>query len=162
MSISLAILAIALFLVYFRVGESLHTARMTTLPGRADSILMAFFIILAFIAVYFFIRKRRFEGEMPDPQEALRDLNAYNRGLVGVNINPVVLIDQDGKISDVNAAMELATGFSRKELIGTDFPDCFTGPEKANEGYLRVLKDGTARDLPLENLYLRPSGGMNA
>ena len=56
----------------------------------------------------------------------------------------------EGKITDVNAATERVTGLSRDELIGTDFADYFTDPEKARAGYQQVFKDGSVKDYELE------------
>ena len=50
----------------------------------------------------------------------------------------------------MNGATEQVTGYSRNELIGTDFSDYFTEPEKASEGYRQVFTDGKVRDYPLE------------
>jgi PAS domain S-box-containing protein len=61
-----------------------------------------------------------------------------------------VTIGQDGKIADVNAATERATGYSRGELIGNDFSDYFTEPEKARMGYQQVFREGSVRDYALE------------
>ncbi len=54
------------------------------------------------------------------------------------------------KITDVNKSTRSVTGFKRNELIGTDFSDYFTEPEKAKEGYERVFKEYLIRDYPLE------------
>ncbi len=86
--------------------------------------------------------------------EALRNLGNYNRNLIEASIDPFVTIDHSGKISDVNIATEQITGYSRQDLIGTDFSNYFTEPEKASEGYRRVFKDGTVRDYPLEIRHL--------
>lgn len=75
---------------------------------------------------------------------------AYNRRLIETTLDPLVTIGRDGKITDVNAATEIATGRSRKELIGTDFSDYFTDPEKAREGYRRIFREGLVRDYGLE------------
>ena len=83
-------------------------------------------------------------------EQALQDLNAYNRTLLEASLDPLVTIDADGTISDVNSATELVTGYERQELIGTDFSDYFTEPEQAREGYQRVFKEGLVRDYPLE------------
>ncbi|RXA20756.1 PAS domain S-box protein, partial [Methanosarcina sp. MSH10X1] len=42
------------------------------------------------------------------------------------------------------------TGHSRNELIGTDFSDYFTEPEKAREGYQQVFREGLVLDYELE------------
>jgi PAS domain S-box-containing protein len=44
----------------------------------------------------------------------------------------------------------MITGYSRKQLIGTDFSDYFTEPEKAREGYQRVFKDEIVRNYELK------------
>ncbi len=59
-------------------------------------------------------------------------------------------IAPDGKITDVNAATEAVTGYSREKLIGTDFSDYFTDPTKAREGYRKVFEEGSVIDYPLE------------
>ena len=49
----------------------------------------------------------------------------------------------------MNAATEQATGMSRDQLIGTDFAECFSEPEKARIAYRKVLEEGLLSDLPL-------------
>jgi PAS domain S-box-containing protein len=44
----------------------------------------------------------------------------------------------------------MVTGFSRHELIGTDFSEYFTEPEKAREGYKQVFSERKVIDYPLE------------
>ena len=88
--------------------------------------------------------------ERKKAEESLRALNFYNRNLIEASIDPFVTIDIYGRISDVNTATEKATGLPRCQLVGTDFSDYFTEPEKAREGYLRVFRDGQVRDYPLE------------
>jgi PAS domain S-box-containing protein len=82
-------------------------------------------------------------------ERALRTLNAYNRSLHEASLDPLVTINSKGRIADVNTSTEKVTGYSREELIGTDFSDYFTEPELAKEGYQRVFADGTVRDYPL-------------
>jgi PAS domain S-box-containing protein len=88
--------------------------------------------------------------EQKKAEEALKLANAYNRSLIEASIDPFVTISPDGKITDVNNSTEIVTGYSRKELIGTDFSDYFTEPEKAREGYQRVFQEGLVRNYPLE------------
>ncbi len=83
-------------------------------------------------------------------EAALREANAYNRTLIEASLDPLVTIGPDGRITDVNAATEHATGRNRKDLMGTDFSEYFTEPEMAKEGYQRVFREGTVRDYPLE------------
>ncbi|MDA8431788.1 MAG: PAS domain S-box protein [Nitrospiraceae bacterium] len=83
-------------------------------------------------------------------QEELRVANSYNRSLIEASLDPLVTIGPDGKITDVNSSTEGVTGCGRGELIGTDFSDYFTEPEKAREGYRRVFREGAVRDYALE------------
>jgi len=86
-------------------------------------------------------------------EERTRELslsNAYNRSLIEASLDPLVTIGHDGKITDVNDATEAATGLSRAELIGTDFCNYFSEPEKARAGYEQVFAEGSVRDYPLE------------
>ena len=47
------------------------------------------------------------------------------------------------------AATITVTGVAREALIGTDFSDYFTEPEKAREGYRQVFARGFVTDDPL-------------
>jgi PAS domain S-box-containing protein len=83
-------------------------------------------------------------------KEAIRLSNIYNRSLIEASLDPLVTIGHDGKITDVNEATELVTGYSRDELIGTDFTNYFTEPEKAKTGYKEVFNEGCVSDYALE------------
>ena len=83
-------------------------------------------------------------------EEAIRLSNLYNRSLIEASLDALVTIGRNGKITDVNSATEQVTGYSRNDLIGTDFSDYFTEPEKAREGYQQVFMQGEVRDYPLE------------
>ncbi len=83
-------------------------------------------------------------------EQALRAANAYNRSLIEASLDPLVTIGADGKITDVNAATEQVTGCPRQELIGADFSDYFTEPEKARAGYQQVFRDGAVQNYALE------------
>jgi PAS domain S-box-containing protein len=76
--------------------------------------------------------------------------NKYNRSLLEASLDPLVTIGADGKITDVNHSTKTVTGRNGNELIGTDFSDYFTEPQKAREGYEKVFHDGFVRDYPLE------------
>ncbi|MBI3853096.1 MAG: PAS domain S-box protein [Verrucomicrobia bacterium] len=81
--------------------------------------------------------------------EELRATQYYARSLIEASLDPLVTISPEGKITDVNEASVQATGLSREKLIGTDFSDYFTEPEKAREGYQQVFSLGFVRDYPL-------------
>ncbi|MGD0004950.1 MAG: PAS domain S-box protein [Anaerolineaceae bacterium] len=82
-------------------------------------------------------------------ENELKAVSRYTRSLIEASLDPLVTISPQGRITDVNIATEMATGKNRAELIGTDFSDYFTQPEKAREGYLRVYSEGQVRDYPL-------------
>lgn len=85
-------------------------------------------------------------------RKAERDARAallYSRSLIEASLDPLVTISAEGKITDVNHATESATGRSRDQLMGTDFADYFTEPDKARAGYQHVFAEGFVRDYPL-------------
>jgi PAS domain S-box-containing protein len=60
-----------------------------------------------------------------------------------------VTISPEGKITDVNEGSIKVTGVRREELIGTDFSNYFTEPDKARAGYQQVFAKGFVTDYPL-------------
>ncbi len=86
---------------------------------------------------------------------AIRDVTSqkqasqYARSLIEASLDPLVTISAEGKITDVNEATIKVTGIASDKLIGTDFSDYFTEPEKAREGYRQVFSQGFVTDYPL-------------
>src|SRR5258708_37812733 len=54
-----------------------------------------------------------------------------------------------GKISDGKGATAKVTGAARERVIGTDFWNYFTEPEKAREAYRQAFARGFVTDYPL-------------
>jgi PAS domain S-box-containing protein len=79
----------------------------------------------------------------------LRAVSHYTRSLIETSLDSLVTISPNGIITDLNAATEQVTGVSREKLIGNDFSDYFTEPDKAREGYKQVFSKGAVRDYPL-------------
>ncbi|HXI55757.1 MAG TPA: PAS domain S-box protein [Polyangia bacterium] len=73
----------------------------------------------------------------------------YARSLIEATADPLVTISAEGKITDVNAGLIKVTGQPRETLIGTDFFDYFTEPDKAREGYQEAFSKGSVTDYPL-------------
>ncbi len=73
----------------------------------------------------------------------------YARSLLEASLDPLVTISPEGKITDVNNATVEVTGIPREKLVGTDFSDYFTEPDKAREGYQLVFSKGIVKDYPL-------------
>lgn len=83
-------------------------------------------------------------------EQSLRLATRYNRSLIEASPDPLFTIDNQGKIADVNASTERVTGFSRQELVGTDFSRYFTETGKALEAHRSALQKGSVRDYALE------------
>jgi len=78
-----------------------------------------------------------------------KQASEYARSLIEASADPLVTISPEGKITDVNEASVKVTGVPREKLIGTDFADYFTEPEKAREGYKKVFEKSIVSDYPL-------------
>jgi PAS domain S-box-containing protein len=102
----------------------------------------------------------RFQNEEKEKRESInRELKAsnysvklasqYARSLIEASLDPLFTISPEGKITDMNNASIVVTGVSREKLLGTDFFDYFTEPEKAREGYKQVFAKGFVADYPL-------------
>jgi PAS domain S-box-containing protein len=78
-----------------------------------------------------------------------QEVAQYARGLIEATLDPLVTISPDGKITDVNEATIKITGVSRDKIIGTNFSNYFTEPDKAQEGYQQALAKGYVTDYPL-------------
>jgi PAS domain S-box-containing protein len=79
-------------------------------------------------------------------EKQLHEASLYARNLIETSLDLLVTINSEGKITDVNKATISVTGFSREELIGSEFSDYFTEPEKAREVYQEVFQKGFVRN----------------
>jgi PAS domain S-box-containing protein len=82
-------------------------------------------------------------------ENQVREASQYARSLIEASKDPLVTINPEGKITDLNEATAKATGRSRESLIDTDFSDYFTEPEKARESYRQVFAHGSVTDYSL-------------
>jgi PAS domain S-box-containing protein len=73
----------------------------------------------------------------------------YSLSLIEASRDPLVTINIQGKITDMNEATANIIGLSREELIDSDFFDYFTEQQKAREVYQEVFKKGSVADAPL-------------
>ena len=76
-------------------------------------------------------------------------LSEYSLSLIEASHDPLFAISPEGKITDMNNASVKVTGITRLKLIGTDFFDYFTEPQKAREVYQKVFEKGFVADSPL-------------
>jgi len=73
----------------------------------------------------------------------------YARSLIEASLDPLFTISPEGKITDINNASISITEITRENLIGTDFFEYFTEPDKAREIYKQVFAEGFVADFPL-------------
>jgi len=90
-----------------------------------------------------------FQNEEKEKRAAELIIANYARGLIEASRDPLFTISPQGKITDINEATVKVTGASRKKLIGTDFFNYFTEPDKARRGYQLVFSKGFVADYPL-------------
>jgi PAS domain S-box-containing protein len=123
------------------------------LYDNSFSFALLVFSIIIFLSIVLWTTAnsiKKIEFERNKVREDLRLSNRYNRNLIEASVDPLLTIDPNGKITDVNNSTEIITGFNRDELIGTDFSDYFTEPPKARSGYQTVFKKGIIQNYELE------------
>ena len=91
-------------------------------------------------------------------EEKANTVLKYNRNLLETSLDPLVTMGPDGIITDANYATEKATGLPREKIIGTDFSEYFTEPDKARAGYKQAFDVGKVLDY---ELYLKHINGSS-
>jgi PAS domain S-box-containing protein len=102
---------------------------------------------------------RRLEAEIRERQQAEERAHAlalHVRTVLEACPDPIVILDQEARISDLNPAFEQATGRERVQLIGRLFPSCFIDPTSAWRAVRLVLANGRVHD---QILGLRHASG---
>ncbi len=90
-------------------------------------------------------------------EEELRQAQNYTRGLIESSVDPMVTVDQQLVITDVNEQMVRLTAVPKDKLIGSRFDAYFTEPALAAAGVRETLREGYVTNY---ELTLRtPSGG---
>jgi len=96
--------------------------------------------------------KEKQEGvnkELEVISDSLKLASQYSLSLIEASRDPLFTINPEGKITDINNASINITELTRELLIGTDFFEYFTEPEKAREIYKQVFAKGFVADYPL-------------
>ena len=70
----------------------------------------------------------------------------YARSLIEAALDPMVTIGPEGRITDVNEATIKITGIPRERLIGSDYAQYVTEPEKALVFFEQVFEKGSLAD----------------
>jgi PAS domain S-box-containing protein len=102
--------------------------------------------------IYQIKEKEKWENaniELEAISDSLKLASQYSLSLLEASRDPLITININGKITDMNEALANITGMTRKELTGTDFFDYFTEPQKAREVYQEVFAMGSVADSPL-------------
>jgi len=81
--------------------------------------------------------------------DTVQNKQDYTRSLIEASLDPLVTINTEGKITDVNEASIRVTGVARELIIGTNFSTYFTEPEKAETGYQQAFEKGFVSDYSL-------------
>ena len=87
--------------------------------------------------------------EIQELSSSAKLASQYSLSLIEASRDPLFTISPEGKITDMNQASVRVTGKTRAYLIGSDFSDYFTEPDKAKEGYEEVFSKGFVVDYPL-------------
>ena len=84
--------------------------------------------------------------ERKHAEEELHELSRYNRQLLDLNPDPVIVLDVAGTIIDINPAAQSLTRSERSGLIGVDFAQHFADHARARQLWTDALARGTVRD----------------
>jgi PAS domain S-box-containing protein len=91
------------------------------------------------------------KGNVAGAVVAIREkfLSKYSRSLIEASLDPLITISSEGKITDLNEALENITGIAREKITGTNFFHYFTDPKKAQEVYQEAFAKGFVVNFPL-------------
>ena len=108
-----------------------------------------FTIVLFFVITSFSIAILILNQNIKASHIKLENIKAYTRGLIESSPDALVTFDENGIITDVNEQTAKLTGCAREELIGSQFRDYFTDPERAYLGVKRSFEEGKVTDYEL-------------
>ncbi len=76
-------------------------------------------------------------------------ISQYDRSIIEACQDPLVTIDPDGIILDLNQANELLMGLDREKIIGSSFLDYFPDSEKANHVMQLIFANNSVKEYSL-------------
>ena len=74
-------------------------------------------------------------------EEELRQAQNYTRGLIESSVDPMITVDSNLTITDVNEQMVRLTEVAKERLIGSRFDRYFTEPDRASQGVRQTLRE---------------------
>lgn len=74
---------------------------------------------------------------------------SYARGLIEANVNPVIVIDTDSVIRDMNQVFSIAVAKKPEQILGTLCHLYFSDPEDVKAACKRIFEDGSISDYEL-------------
>jgi PAS domain S-box-containing protein len=93
------------------------------------------------------IRMTGIAQDITDKKQALKQ--AYSRSLIEASHDPLVTINTEGKIMDMNQAMVKVSEKKYSQILNTNFSDYFTDSDKAKKVYQEVFDKGLVTNFPL-------------
>lgn len=74
---------------------------------------------------------------------------SYARSLIEAHLNPVIIINTENEIADMNCVFIEITGKTREQLLGTNCVDYFSNAKKVKDACKKIFKDGFINDCEL-------------
>ncbi|WP_394758477.1 CHASE3 domain-containing protein [Flavobacterium sp.] len=105
--------------------------------------------VLVFFIYYLFKNHKKQSLELESFNTYQKEASQYSLSLIEASLDPLVTINNEGKITDLNQATVRVTGIEKNNLIGSDFFGYFTDHQKAREVYQKVFTNGLVTDAPL-------------
>jgi PAS domain-containing protein len=91
---------------------------------RSCSSYFWFFVI--FTLVFIIVKSLKVRNDELELFASQKLLSNYSLSLIEASLDPLITINIEGKITDMNEATVNITGVKREELIGSDFFDYYT------------------------------------
>ena len=134
--------------------NSLKKRKIENENSRQNSEILFFLLLILifviFTLVFIIVKNLKIRNEELETfTTSQKLLSNYSLSLIEASQDPLVTININGKITDMNEATVKITGINREKLIGSDFLDYFTEPKMAQEVYQEVFAKGSVADSPL-------------
>ena len=131
------------------VGEEVYSPQSADQPAREIIEAMGEGAVNVTPDVTDLTEQTRAEAIRDSAEADLRAAGSYARGLLEASLDPLVTINAAAQNHRSQQGDRGTTGLPRDQLVGRDFSDCFTEPEKARAEYRRVFAEGVVTDRPL-------------